>query len=39
MPAPDALKLEEKSFDELTILRQALLDALRAHNSKIRSGT
>ena len=39
LPSPEVLKLEEKTFAELTTLRQALLDALHAHNSNARSGT
>ena len=39
MPAEDVLDLEEKAFNELTTLRQALLDGLHAHNLKARSGT
>ena len=31
VPSAAVLELEEKAFDELTVLRQALLDALRVH--------
>jgi hypothetical protein len=34
MPAAEVLKLEEKAFNDLTALRQDLLDALYAHNVK-----
>ena len=34
MPPAAVLELEDKAFDELTVLRQTLLDALQAHNVK-----
>ena len=34
MPPPEVLKIEEAALNELTRLRQALLDALYAHNLK-----
>ena len=34
LPSPEVLKLEEHALNELTTLRQALLDALYAHNVK-----
>jgi hypothetical protein len=36
-PPADVLKTEEKVFNELTSLRQALLDALYAHSVKAQS--
>jgi hypothetical protein len=33
-PSAEVLKLEEQSLNELTFLRQALLDALYAHSVK-----
>jgi hypothetical protein len=36
-PSPEVLKLEEKALNELTTLRQDLLDALYAHSVKARS--
>ena len=34
MPSAEVLKLEQEALNELTVLRQALLDALYAHNAK-----
>jgi len=34
LPPAELLKLEEEALNELTQLRQALLDALYAHNAK-----
>ena len=34
MPTPEVMKLEEAALNELTQLRQALLDALYAHSVK-----
>jgi hypothetical protein len=34
VPSAAVLELEEKAFDELTVLRQALLDALQTHGVK-----
>ena len=34
MPAAEVLTLEEKTLNELTARRQALLDALHAHDRK-----
>lgn len=34
-PSPDVVKLEKELFNELTVLRQRLLDALYAHSVKI----
>jgi len=34
LPAAEVLELEDKAFDELTLLRQALLHALQVHNVK-----
>ena len=36
-PSAEVLQLEEKTLDELTTLRQELLDALYAHSVKTRS--
>jgi hypothetical protein len=36
-PSEEVLKLEEKALNELTALRQSLLDALYAHTVKARS--
>jgi hypothetical protein len=33
-PSPAVLELEEKAMNELTFIRQALLDALYAHSMK-----
>ena len=33
-PSVDVLKVEEKALNELTFIRQALLDALYAHGKK-----
>ena len=33
-PAPDVLGKEERAFNELAFLRQALMDALYAHTAK-----
>ena len=33
-PSADVLKAEEKALNELTFIRQALLDALYAHGAK-----
>lgn len=33
-PSQEMLKLEERAINELTVLRQALLDALYAHSVK-----
>lgn len=33
-PPAEVLKIEEKAFNELTFIRQALLDALYAHGKK-----
>ena len=38
-PPPEVLKLEEKAFNELTVLRQALLAALYAHSEKARTAS
>jgi hypothetical protein len=38
-PSAEVLRLEEQSLNELTFLRQALLDALYAHAMKKRSST
>ena len=38
-PSAEVLELEEKSLNELTTLRQALLDALYAHGVKARSAS
>jgi hypothetical protein len=38
-PAAAILQLEEKALNELTFLRQALLDALYAHSSKTGGST
>jgi len=35
LPSAEVLELEDKAFDELTALRQTLLDALQAHNAKV----
>jgi hypothetical protein len=37
-PSDDVLKAERDTFDELTVLRRALLDALRAHSQSSASG-
>jgi len=34
VPSAAVLELEDKAFDELTVLRQALLDALQTHGVK-----
>jgi hypothetical protein len=34
LPSAEVLELETKAFDELTVLRQALLNALQVHNVK-----
>jgi hypothetical protein len=34
LPSPEVLELEEKALNELTTLRQDLLDALYAHGLK-----
>ena len=34
-PAPDVLGNEERAFNELSFLRQALLDALYAHSRQV----
>jgi len=34
VPSAEVLELEDKAFDELTVLRQALLDALQTHGVK-----
>jgi len=34
VPSAEVLKLEDKAFNELTVLRQALLDALKTHGVK-----
>jgi hypothetical protein len=39
LPSPEALALEEKTLNELTALRRALLDALYAHSARPRTGT
>jgi hypothetical protein len=38
-PSPDVLELEEKALNDLTTLRQALLDALYAHSVKAKTGS
>ena len=37
-PSAEVLKLEEAALNELTFFRQALLDALYAHNKKATNG-
>jgi len=34
VPSAEVLELEDKAFDELTVLRQALLDALQTQGVK-----
>ena len=34
LPSAEVLELEDKAFDELTVLRQALLDALQTQGVK-----
>ena len=38
-PSAEVLRLEEQALNELTFLRQALLDALYAHAMKNRNST
>ena len=38
-PSAEVLELEDKALNELTTLRQALLDALYAHSVKASSAT
>jgi hypothetical protein len=38
-PGSDVLKLEEQALNDLTVLRQALLDALYAHSVKGNGGS
>jgi hypothetical protein len=38
-PSAEVLRLEEKTLDELTSLRRALLDALYAHSVKARTAS
>jgi hypothetical protein len=37
-PSAEVLKVEEKALNELTFMRQALLDALYAHGAKGSAG-